>query len=67
VIVETIDYKKVIAWINNVWAKSLAAVVMFCVGVSIGQIQVESRVVGDCKYAGAFRVAHEAFVCQRRI
>lgn len=66
-IVETIDYKKVIAWINNVWAKSLAAVVMFCVGVSIGQIQVESRVVGDCKYAGAFRVAHEAFVCQRRI
>jgi hypothetical protein len=66
-IVETIDYRKVFAWINNVWAKSLAAVIMFCIGLWIGQVQVESRVIGDCKYAGAFRVAHEAFVCQRRI
>ena len=66
-IVETIDYKKVIAWINNVWAKSLAAVVMFCVGIAIGQVQTESRVIGDCKYAGAFRVEQQAFMCQRRI
>lgn len=66
-IVETIDYKKVIAWINNVWAKSLAAVVMFCIGVAIGQVQIESKIIGDCKYAGSFRVNHEAFVCQRRI
>jgi len=67
VIVQTIDYKKVIAWINDVWAKSLAAVLMFFIGVYLGQVQVESRTVGDCKYAGAFRVNHEAFVCQRRI
>ena len=66
-IVETIDYKKVIAWINNVWAKSLAAVIMFCVGLAIGQVQTESRVIGDCKYAGAFRVEQQAFMCQRRI
>ena len=66
-IVETIDYKKVFAWINNVWAKSLAAVIMFFVGLYMGQVQTESRVIGDCKYAGAFRVAHEAFVCQRRM
>lgn len=66
-IVETIDYRKVIAWINDVWAKSLAAVLMFFIGVYLGQVQVESRTVGDCKYAGAFRVNHEAFVCQRRI
>jgi hypothetical protein len=66
-IVETIDYRKVFAWINNVWAKSLAAVIMFCIGLWIGQVQVEGRVIGDCKYAGAFRVAHEAFVCQRRM
>ena len=66
-IVETIDYKKVIAWINDVWAKSLAAVLMFFIGIYLGQVQIESRVIGDCKYAGAFRVAHEAFVCQRRI
>ena len=66
-IVETIDYKKVIAWVNNVWAKSLAAVIMFCVGIAIGQVQTESRVIGDCKYAGAFRVEQQAFMCQRRI
>jgi len=66
-IVETIDYKKIFVWINNVWAKSLVAVLMFWVGIWIGQVQVESRVIGDCKYAGAFRVNHEAFVCQRRI
>ena len=66
-IVETIDYKKVIAWINDVWAKSLTAVLMFVAGIYIGQVQVESRTIGDCKYAGAFRVGHEAFQCQRRI
>ena len=66
-LLETITYKQVIDWINATWAKSLAAVLMFVVGIWIGQVQVESRVIGDCKYAGAFRVNHEAFVCQRRI
>ena len=66
-IVDTIDYKKIFAWVNDVWAKSFAAVLMFVLGMWIGQVQVESRTVGDCKYAGAFRVNHEAFVCQRRI
>jgi len=65
--IEGFDYKQIFVWINNAWAKSLAAVIMFFVGMYIGQVQVEGRVVGDCKYAGAFRVAHEAFVCQRRI
>jgi len=65
--IETFDYKQIFVWINNAWAKSLAAVIMFFVGLAIGQVQVEGRVVGDCKYAGAFRVNHEAFVCQRRI
>jgi len=66
-IVESIDHKKIIAWVNNVWAKSLAAVLMFFVGMLIGQVQTESRVIGDCKYAGAFRVEQQAFMCQRRI
>jgi hypothetical protein len=65
--IETFDYKQIFVWINNTWAKSLAAVIMFFVGLAIGQVQVEGRVVGDCKYAGAFRVNHEAFVCQRKI
>ena len=65
--VDTFDYRKILAWINNVWAKSLAAVLMFFIGMAIGQVQTESRVVGDCKYAGAFRVEQQAFMCQRRI
>jgi hypothetical protein len=66
-IVESIDYRKFFDWINNVWAKSLAAVLMFFIGMLIGQVQTESRVIGDCKYAGAFRVEQQAFTCQRRI
>lgn len=65
--IETIDHKKIFAWINAVWAKSLAAVLMFLIGLAIGQVQTESRVIGDCKYAGAFRVEQQAFMCQRRI
>jgi hypothetical protein len=64
---ETITYKHVFDWIQATWAKSFAAVIMFFIGIYIGQVQVESRTIGDCKYAGAFRVNHEAFVCQRRI
>jgi hypothetical protein len=67
VIVESIDYRKVLTWINEVWAKSLAAFIMFFIGLYMGQVQTESRVVGDCKYAGAFRVEQQAFMCQRRI
>ena len=66
-IVETIDYKQIFVWVNNAWAKSLAAVIMFFIGMWIGQVQIEGKMVGDCKYAGAFRVGHEAFMCQRRI
>lgn len=66
-ILETVTYKHILDWIHATWAKSLAAVVMFCIGVAIGQVQIESKIIGDCKYAGSFRVNHEAFVCQRRI
>jgi hypothetical protein len=65
--IDTFDYRKILTWINNVWAKSLAAVLMFFIGIAIGQVQTESRVIGDCKYAGAFRVEQQAFMCQRRI
>lgn len=65
--IDTFDYRKVLTWINDVWAKSLAAVLMFFIGIAIGQVQTESRIIGDCKYAGAFRVEQQAFMCQRRI
>ena len=65
--IESIDYRKILDWINAVWARSLVAVLLFVIGLWIGSVQTEIRVIGDCKYAGAFRVDHQAFVCQRRI
>jgi len=64
---ETITYKQVIDFVCNTWAKSFAAVLMLLIGIVIGQVQSESRIIGDCKYAGAFRVDVQAFTCQRRI
>lgn len=66
-IIDHIDHKKIFEWINAVWAKSLAAVILFVIGLWMGQVQTEGRIIGDCKYAGAFRVEHQAFQCQRRI
>jgi hypothetical protein len=67
VIPQAINYKRVLEVINAIWAKSLAAVIMFILGVWIGQVQTESRIVSDCKFAGAFRSEIQAFNCQRRI
>ena len=66
-IIESINFKRVWEWINNVWAKSFAAFVMFFVGMWIGQVQTESRITSDCKFSGAFRVEIQAYNCQRRI
>ena len=65
--IDSIDPRRVLDWINTIWAKSLAAVIMFFIGVWIGQVQTESRVTSDCKFAGAFRVEIQAYNCQRRI
>jgi len=67
VIPQAINYKRVLEVINALWAKSLAAVIMFFLGLWIGSINTESRIVSDCKFAGAFRVEIQAFNCQRRI
>ena len=64
---ETITYKQVLDFVCATWAKSFAAILMFLIGIVVGQVQSESRIIGDCKYAGAFRVDVQAFMCQRRI
>jgi hypothetical protein len=65
--IESVSFNRVWYWINVVWAKSLAAIVMLLIGLYIGEINAESRMVADCKFAGAFRVGIQAFTCQRRI
>lgn len=66
-IVYPFEYKKIFIWINAVWAKSLGAVIALMLGWSLGNMSAESRIVGDCKFAGAFRVDIQAFACQRKI
>ena len=66
-IIENVSFNRVWYWVNVLWAKSLAAFVMFFIGMSIGQMQTENRVTSDCKFAGAFRVEIQAYNCQRRI
>jgi hypothetical protein len=66
-ITDTINFKKVLDWINAVWGKSLAAAIMLLIGLYIGGMNAEDRIVADCKFAGAFRVGIQAFTCQRRI
>lgn len=66
-IVDVIDFKKIWAFVNAVWAKSLFAVVLFVLGLWIGTVNTESSIAADCKFAGAFRVDIQAFICQRKI
>jgi hypothetical protein len=66
-IVDTINYKAIWAWINAVWSKSFIALLLFVIGMWIGTVQTEGRIAGDCKFAGAFRVDIQAFACQRKL
>ena len=66
-IVDAIDFRKIWTFINAVWAKSLVATVLFFLGLWIGTVNTESSIAADCKFAGAFRVDIQAFVCQRKI
>jgi hypothetical protein len=66
-IIYQFDYKKIFTWIHALWAKSLAAVIALIIGWSLGSMSAETRIVGDCKFSGAFRVEIQAFACQRKI
>ena len=66
-IVDVINFKKIWDFINAIWAQSLVAITLFCLGLMIGVVNTESRIAADCKFAGAFRVDIQAFICQRKI
>lgn len=67
VITDIINYRKVWQFINDIWAKSFVAVLLFLLGYWIGTVQTEGRIAGDCKFANAFRVDIQAFACQRKL
>jgi hypothetical protein len=66
-IVDTINFNKVWAVVNAWWARSMVAVLLFFLGLLIGIVNTESRIASDCKFAGAFRVDIQAFMCQRKL
>lgn len=66
-IIESINLQKVWAVVREWWAQSMVAVLLFILGIFIGSINAESRIVADCKFAGVFRVEIQAFSCQRKI
>jgi hypothetical protein len=65
--IETITFKKVVEIINELWARSLAVVIFFLLGLYLGGITAEARITSDCKFSSTFRVDIQSFNCQRRI
>lgn len=65
--IQTVDLSKAWQVINAWWGRSMIAVLLFFLGLFVGGINAESRIVSDCKFAGAFRVDIQAFVCQRKL
>lgn len=66
-IVEVVNFKRVIDIVQAWWAKSMAAVLLFLLGLWIGTVNTEYRIASDCKFAGAFRVDIQAFNCVRKL
>jgi len=64
---DQINWRPAVDWVNALWAKSLVAVALFFLGLWIGNVNTESRIAADCKFAGAFRVEIQAFNCQRKL
>ena len=53
--------------VNNVWARSLAAMIAVIIGFVTGMLSAQWRIMDDCKFINSFRVDNHAFACQRRI
>jgi len=64
---EPLKINKVWDAINEWWAKSMIAILLFLIGWVVGNVQTEGRIASDCKFANAFRVEIQAFTCQRKL
>lgn len=63
----TINFKRVLEVTLWLWSKSLPVMIALLLGLWIGSVNTESRIVSDCKFANAFRVDIQAFACQRKL
>lgn len=53
--------------VNKYWAKALAPFFALVIGMVIGNLTTESRILDDCKYNTSFRIGTQSFNCGRRI
>ena len=64
---ELISIKDFILKFKGWWAASLGMVVALVLGVIIGILSVESKIINDCKYINNFRIGDQGYSCQRKI
>ena len=64
---ELIDLRTAKGWIVDKWRNSLGYILCILLGVVVGVLTVEWRVVDDCRYLKAFRFGSQAFTCVRTI
>ena len=61
------DMKAAMAFAKTAWDNAFWPAVFAVIAFILGSMDAEQRIVSDCKYAQAFRVAQQAFTCQRKI
>jgi len=64
---ELINMKDFVLKFKGWWAASLGIVVALILGIIIGILVVESKIINDCKFLNAFRIGDQGYNCQRRI
>ena len=63
----SVDWTKVRERLQYIWAKAFWPILLFVLGLAMGENLTEKRIVDDCRFSSNFRVNHQAFTCQRRI
>lgn len=62
---ELIDLSKVQSWVSARWKNSLGLVIALLIGVMLGTLTTEWRVIDDCRYLKNFRFGTQSFSCMR--
>lgn len=61
------EIKFIKSWANKIWSRSMMPAVCLLLGVGAGALNVEWRILDDCKYSNGFRVGNQSFTCTRKM
>ena len=64
---ELIGIKDFIFKFRGWWAASFGIVVALILGILIGILMTESKIINDCKYISNFRIGDSGYTCARKI